>query len=130
MSWGCHLASCLIQSVDRYSYIEFPRDIDAGLNCFKLTLTEDHSINWNDTKILQRVSYAMKLVMKEALCIQAKPPNACFDRDNGYELPECWMICSQQKIQGVSLFGGMEWWNGTLEWNSGILEQWNDHAHR
>ena len=26
---------------------------------------------------------------------------------------------------GVSLFGGMEWWNGTVEWNSGMVEYWN-----
>ena len=25
----------------------------------------------------------------------------------------------------VSLFGGMEWWNGTVEWNSGMVEYWN-----
>ena len=23
----------------------------------------------------------------------------------------------------------MEWWNGIVEWNSG-MEWWNDHAHR
>ena len=34
-----------------------------------------------------------------------------------------------QCIIWVSLFGGMEWWNGTVEWNSG-MEWWNDHAHR
>ena len=26
---------------------------------------------------------------------------------------------------GVSLFGGMEWWNGTVEWNSGMVDYWN-----
>ena len=25
---------------------------------------------------------------------------------------------------GASLFGGMEWWNRTVEWNSG-MEWWN-----
>ena len=27
-------------------------------------------------------------------------------------------------IPRESLFGGMEWWNGTVEWNSG-MEWWN-----
>ena len=25
----------------------------------------------------------------------------------------------------MSIFGGMEWWNGTVEWNSGMVEYWN-----
>ena len=25
----------------------------------------------------------------------------------------------------ASGFGGMEWWNGTVEWNSGMVEYWN-----
>ena len=25
----------------------------------------------------------------------------------------------------ASRFGGMEWWNGTVEWNSGMVEYWN-----
>ena len=29
----------------------------------------------------------------------------------------------------VSLFGGMERWNGMVGWNSGMVEYWNDHAH-
>ena len=36
----------------------------------------------------------------------------------------------------VYRFGGMERWNGTVEWNSGMVEWWNaqqfydsDHAH-
>ena len=28
-------------------------------------------------------------------------------------------------IVGASRFGGMEWWNGTVEWNSGMVEYWN-----
>ena len=30
-------------------------------------------------------------------------------------------------INRVSLFDGMERWNGTVEWNG---MEWNDHAHR
>ena len=35
--------------------------------------------------------------------------------------------------QGVSLFNGMERWNGTVEWNGGMERwngmEWNDHAY-
>ena len=34
---------------------------------------EDHPINWSGTKILQRTSHTLELVMKEALCIQSTP---------------------------------------------------------
>ena len=42
------------------------------------------------TKILQRASHTMELVMKEALCIQSTPADSRFNRDGGYELPDCW----------------------------------------
>ena len=47
---------------------------------------EDHPINWSGTKILQRASHTMELVMKEALCIQSTPADSRFNRDSGYEL--------------------------------------------
>ena len=50
---------------------------------------EDHPINWSGTKILQRASHTMELVMKEALCIQSTPADSRFNRDGGYELPDC-----------------------------------------
>ena len=62
--------------------------------------TEDHPINWNDTKILQGASYTMELVMKKALCL--KPANARFNRDSGYELPDCW-IALNKKLKGRAL---------------------------
>ena len=40
---------------------------------------EDHFINWNGTKILQRASHTMELVMKEALCIQSTPADSRFN---------------------------------------------------
>ena len=44
----------------------------------------DHPINWSGTKILQRASHTMELVMKEALCIQSTPADSHFNRDGGY----------------------------------------------
>ena len=60
---------------------------------------EDNAIMCNDTAILQCANHTMELVMKEALCIQAKPANACFNRDSRYELPACW-IALNKKLKG------------------------------
>ena len=54
------------------------------------TWAENHPIDWSGTKILQRASHTMELVMKEALCIQSTPADSRFNRDGGYELPDCW----------------------------------------
>ena len=43
--------------------------------------SEEHCILWNDTKVIQRVSRTMELVMKEVLCIRLTPEDACFKRD-------------------------------------------------
>ena len=47
---------------------------------------EGHPINWDGTRILQRASHTMELVMKEAMCIQSTPTDSRFNRDSGYEL--------------------------------------------
>ena len=41
----------------------------------------------------------MELVTKEALSICTTPEDACFNRDNGYELPDCW-IATYKKLKG------------------------------
>ena len=30
--------------------------------------------------------------MKEALSIRSTPEDACFNRDSGYELSDCWLV--------------------------------------
>jgi hypothetical protein len=65
--------------------------------------TNDHPINWDGTKILQRASRTMQLVLKEALSIQATPEDARFNRDGGYELPDCW-IATYNKLRGGASF--------------------------
>ena len=62
---------------------------------------EDHPINWSGTKILQRASHTMELVMKEALCIQSTPADSRFNRDGGYELPDCWFALNRKLRGGV-----------------------------
>ena len=65
---------------------------------------EDHPINWSGTKILQRASHTMELVMKEALCIQSTPADSRFNRDGGYELPDCWFALNR-KLRGGAIVG-------------------------
>ena len=43
--------------------------------------------------------------MKEALCIQAKPANVRFNRDSGYELPDCWIALNKKIERGGALVG-------------------------
>ena len=62
---------------------------------------EDHPINWSGTKILQRASHTMELVMKEALCIQSTPADS---RLGGYELPDCWFALNR-KLRGGAIVG-------------------------
>ena len=61
--------------------------------------SEDHSINWSGTKILQRTSHTMERVMKKAPCIQSTPADSHFNRDSEYELPDCWFTLNR-KLRG------------------------------
>ena len=63
----------------------------------------DHPINWAETKILQRANRTMELVMKEALSIRTTLEDARFNRDNGYELPDCWIAAYKKLKGGASL---------------------------
>ena len=45
--------------------------------------------------------------MLEALCIQAKPANACFNRDSVYELPDCWIALNKKKLKGGAFVGAL-----------------------
>ena len=70
--------------------------------------TNDHPINWNGTKILQPASRTMQLVLKEALSIHMTPKDARFNRDSGYELPDCW-IATYNKLRGGASFSSARW---------------------
>ena len=56
------------------------------------------------TKILQRANHTMELVMKDALCIQSTPADSRFNRDGGYELPDCWFALNR-KLRGGAIVG-------------------------
>ena len=73
----------------------------------KLAITEhawmeDHPIHWDDKSILQRASRTMELVIKEALCIRMTPESSYFNRDDGYDIPHCW-ITTYKKLRGGTL---------------------------
>ena len=51
--------------------------------------TNDHPINWSGTKILK------------ALCIQSTPTDSRFNRDSGYELPDCWFALNRKLTDGA-----------------------------
>ena len=55
----------------------------------KHSWTNDHPINWAETKILQRASHTMELVMKEALSIQTTSKDARFNRESADESLAC-----------------------------------------
>ena len=61
--------------------------------------TSNHPINWAGTRVLQRANRTMELVMKEALSIRTAPDDSHFNRDSGYELPDCW-IATYRKLKG------------------------------
>ena len=58
--------------------------------------TNGHPICWDATKVLQRASRTMELVMKESLSIRTKPESERFNRDNGFELPNCWIATNRK----------------------------------
>ena len=61
--------------------------------------TEDHPICWDDTRILQHASQTMELVVKEAICMWMTPESSYFNRDSGYDKPDCWIV-TYKKLRG------------------------------
>ena len=50
-----------------------------------------HSIQWDDTTIVGQARGTRELRIMEALHILATPPDQRLNRDEGLELPGCWM---------------------------------------
>ena len=60
----------------------------------KSTITEhqwdqQHQVNWEGTRVLDRATRPIQLGVKEALHIQKIPANNRLNCDRGYELPGC-----------------------------------------
>ena len=63
--------------------------------------SENHPINWSGNKILRRASHTVELVMKEALCTLSTLADSHFNRDSGYDLPDCWFALNWKLRGGV-----------------------------
>ena len=63
---------------------------------------QQHQVNWEDTRVLDRASRPVQLGVKEALYIQKTPTNNRLNRDEGYELPGCWIATVKKLGGGVS----------------------------
>ena len=60
---------------------------------------QQHTIDWEETKVLNKATRPVQLLVKEALCIQRTPTNNRLNRDGDYELPGCW-ITTMKKLGG------------------------------
>ena len=63
---------------------------------------QQHQVNWEDTRVLDRANRPVQLRVKEVLCIQKTPTNNRLNRDEGYELPGYWIATLKKLGGGVS----------------------------
>ena len=62
---------------------------------------QQHQVNWEDTRVLDRASRPVQLRVKEALYIQKTPTNNRLNRDEGYELPGCRLLDrNREEVRG------------------------------
>ena len=52
--------------------------------------SEEHRILWSEVEIVEGASNNFELLVKEALCIKSTPQDQCFNRDEGFDLPDVW----------------------------------------
>ena len=60
---------------------------------------QQHQVDWDATRVLDRAARPVQLKVKEALHIERTPANNRLNRDGGYELPGCW-IATMKKLGG------------------------------
>ena len=60
---------------------------------------QQHQVDWDGTRVLDRATRPVQLKVKEALHIERTPANTRLNRDGGYELPGCW-ITTMKKLGG------------------------------
>ena len=63
---------------------------------------QQHQVNWEGTRVLDRASRPVQHRVKEALYIQKTPTNNRLNRDERYELPGCWIVAVKKLGGGVS----------------------------
>ena len=60
---------------------------------------QQHQVDWDATRVLDRAARPIQLKVKEALHIEKTPANNRLNRDGGYELLGCW-IATIKKLGG------------------------------
>ena len=60
---------------------------------------QQHQVEWDATRLLDRAARPVQLKVKEALHIEKTPANNRLNRDGGCELPGCW-IATMKKLGG------------------------------
>ena len=63
---------------------------------------QQHQVNWEGTRVLDRASRPVQLRVKETLYIQKTHTSNRLNRDEGYELPGCWIATVRKLGGGVS----------------------------
>ena len=52
---------------------------------------QQHQVDWDGTRMLDRATRPIQLNIKEALHIERTPANTRLNRNGGYVLPSCWI---------------------------------------
>ena len=60
---------------------------------------QQDQVDWDATRVLDRATRPVQLKVKESLHIERTPANNRLNRDEGYELPGCW-IATMNKLGG------------------------------
>ena len=63
---------------------------------------QQHQVNWEGTRVLDRANRPVQLRVKEVLYIQKTPTKNRLNCDEGYELPGCWIATMKKFGGGVS----------------------------
>ena len=71
--------------------------------------TNNHTIKWNETTVLDQAKRRKELLMKEALHISLTAEDQCFNRDGGIELPACWattlkVLHAERSLPGLPIY--------------------------
>ena len=58
---------------------------------------QQHQVDWDGTRVLDRAARPVQLKVKEALHIERTPANNSLNRDGGYKLPGCWIATMKKQ---------------------------------
>ena len=61
---------------------------------------QQHQIDWDGTRVLDRATRPIQLKVKEALHIERTSANTRLNHDGGYELSGCWIATMKKLGEG------------------------------